>query len=148
VFDNTIGSADITNDSLSSIDIASGGVSSAEIAPFSINEGDIASNVIDSRHINNGTLNDEDVGQGTVVDFAASIGTIPPESCVYRNVTGINAQGDHLLLTPSFHDSQDAVYSLQYHTDAEHATLQACNPGPFSVNDGITHFNLLVIDAQ
>ena len=87
-------------------------------------------------------------GQGQFVDFTADIGTIASGDCVFRSVTGINAQGDHLLLTPSAHDSGFVLYSLEYRTDAEHATLQACNPWPFEINDGTTHFNLLVFDAQ
>jgi hypothetical protein len=150
VFDNTVGGADITNESLRSTDIASGAVTSSELAPFSINEGDIGSNVIDSRHINNGSLNDEDIGQGAFVDFQASIGTVSAHTCRFDLVlTGINAQGDHLLLTPNYNTADPGlIYDIQYVSDAEYARLRVCNPTNSNIDDGTTKFNLLVIDAQ
>jgi len=119
VRDNTVGGADITNDSLGSADIASGGVTSAELAPFTINEGDIGSNVIDSRHINDGTLNDEDIAQGTFVNFTGNIGIVPAQRCVDRRVTGVNAQGDHVVLTANFETTDSHLdYTAQYTTAA------------------------------
>ena len=70
-----------------------------------------------------------------------------PQSCVYKDITGINAQGDHLLLTPNNNDSF-LIYGIQYRSGQEFARLQICNPFTFTAQDETTHFNLLVIDAQ
>jgi hypothetical protein len=126
---NTIGSTDIINGEVKSVDIGTGQVQSIDVK--------------------NGSLNDEDVGQGTVVNFAGNIGVVPAHTCVDRNVTGINAQGDHLLLTPSVADSfGQLVYSIEYRPDLEGAVIVVCNPSDLGVDDEVTHFNLLIFDAQ
>jgi hypothetical protein len=71
-----------------------------------------------------------------------------PVGCSYRDVTGVNAQGDHLLLTPDFNDAHGSLqYAIQYRPDLEQATIQVCNRTNSSINDATTHFNLLVIEA-
>ena len=134
---------------LTASDLRSGSVTSSEISPFSINEGDIASHVIESRHINPGTLKDEDVSQGTFVNFAANIGTVPAQGCVKKQITGINAAGDHLLLTPNNDDARGSlIYSVLYTSNQEWAWLETCNPGTVALNDDVTHFNLMIFNAQ
>jgi hypothetical protein len=68
---------------------------------------------------------------------------------VYIPVTGINAAGDHLLLTPDFHTTAfDLDYHIQSRTLDSEARIAVCNPTNAAINDGNTNFNLLVIDAQ
>jgi len=127
---DTIGSSDVIDNSLLSADLANNkAVKSADVA--------------------NGQLNDEDVGQGTFVNFAANVGTVFTGTCSEAPISGINAQGDHLLLTPSVADADPFLeYTLEYDPDQEAATLRSCNYTNVNQNDGTTHFNLLVFDAQ
>jgi hypothetical protein len=154
IVDNQVFTTDVRDDTLgfgglTAQDLGRGSVTSSEIAPFTINEGDIASNVISNSHINDGTLNDEDVSQGTFVNFTANVGTLPAHGCVERPITGINARGDHMLLTRSAESGNPLVlYSIEYRDNDEFAYLQACNVSASVINDGTTRFNLLVIDAQ
>ncbi len=136
----TIGSSDVINESLLSEDVKNNEIASA----------DIANNVgVQSADVRNGTLNDEDVGQGTFVNFAGDIGVVPANDCTLGGIGGINAQGDHLLLTPSFEDANFRLeYKLLYRPDQEFATISTCNRSGVAINDGVTHFNLLVFDAH
>jgi hypothetical protein len=105
--------------------------------------------VIDSRHINNGTLNDEDIGQTTLVDITGSVGVVPARSCIDRSISGINAAGDHLLLTPEHGGfGHNLSYEVHYRPDTEAAFLHVCNPTNADINDEAVGFNLLVIDAR
>jgi hypothetical protein len=127
---DTIGSSDVIDNSLLSADLANNqAVKSADVA--------------------NGQLNDEDVGQGTFVNFAANVGTVFTGTCSRADISGINAQGDHLLLTPSTADDNPYLeYTIEYDPAQEAAKLRTCNYTNVNQNDGTTHFNLLVFDAQ
>jgi hypothetical protein len=110
---------------------------------------DLAANSVSSLKVANGSLNDEDVGQGTFVNFAATIGQVVTHVCKLDLITGINATGDHLLLTPSASDANPYLeYTIEYSLSQESATLKTCNYSDTTQNDGTTHFNLLVFDAQ
>jgi hypothetical protein len=110
---------------------------------------DLAANSVSSLKVANGSLNDEDVGQGTFVNFAATIGQVVTHVCKLDPITGINATGDHLLLTPSASDANPYLeYTIEYSLSQESATLKTCNYSDTTQNDGTTHFNLLVFDAQ
>ncbi len=136
---NTIGSSDIIDESIQSQDVKNGEVKST----------DVGNNQVQSADIKNGSLNDEDIAQETFVNFNGNIGTVPAQACVERVVTGVNAQGDHLILTPNF-DSQASqlVYSAESRGTSESMVIQACNPTTNAIDDVATDFNLLVIDAQ
>lgn len=68
---------------------------------------------------------------------------------VEKPITGVNATGDHLLLTPNWNtQSTQLVYSAESHISDGTATIQVCNPTPSAIDDGNTNFNLLVIDAH
>jgi hypothetical protein len=137
---NTVFTDDIANDTQP----ASGGNPAGGLVAPDLRPGSVASS-----EVANGSLNDEDVGQGTFVHFAADIGTLGANDCEEVSITGINAQGDHLLLTPSTDDSSVVLfYRIEYRPNLESATLVTCNPWNFSVDDGTTHFNLLVFDAH
>ena len=139
VIDGTITGADVLNGSLNALDIANNGVDSLNIA----------NNDVQSQDIANGFLNDEDVGQSVSVDFAGTIGTVNANSCVNRIVTGLGALGDHLLLTPSVNDANGALmYDAKYTVLDDTVTIHVCNFSNANIDDGTTHFNLLVFDAQ
>ena len=81
--------------------------------------------------------------------FAADIGTLPAQGCVKDQITGINAAGDHLLLTPNNNDARGSLtYTVLYSSGNEWAWLETCNPGTVALNDELTHFNLMVFNAQ
>ena len=108
----------------------------------------LGENTVGTKQVRNFKLNDQDVGQGTFVNFEASIGTVKP-GCYLKAITGIDAKGDHLLLTPSRADSTASLdYTIFYERDAQSAALVVCNRTTAAVDDGTTHFNLLVFDAQ
>jgi hypothetical protein len=167
----TIGSADVINDSLLSEDIKNETITSGDIRPSTIASGRIADgsvtgsdikqntigslriadNSLGSTDIKNGSLNDEDIGASTFVGFEATIGTIAGHTCIQLPVTGVGGRGDHLLLTPDIEDGHGAIiYAARYNNypSGDQMDIQACNPTANQVNDGTTHFNLLVIDAQ
>jgi hypothetical protein len=136
VFDNTIGGADVTNSSLTGADIATNSVSGVDIINLT------------GLDVINGTLNDEDIAKGTFVDFTADIGVVPARDCVERFVSGVDAQGDHLLLTPEIASTERAIiYSATYARFSELAAIQACNPTNADIDEGLAVFNLLVIGA-
>jgi hypothetical protein len=121
----------------------------ADVVDGTLTGDDVKDEFLTGLDINNGSLNDEDVGQATFVDFLATIGPVAAEGCAYLPITGINATADHLLLTPSSVDAaQGLIYNVQYRQGQESAFLQVCNNNNVVVDDGTTHFNLLVFDAQ
>ena len=126
---NTIGTTDIINGQVKSADIGTGQVQAIDVG--------------------DGQLNDEDVGQGTFVDFTASINQVAAHDCRDYGISGINAQGDHLLLTPDYDSSNlSLTYEIDYQANDPAALLHVCNPTDATRDDGDTNFNLLVIDAQ
>jgi hypothetical protein len=145
VFDNTVAGADLTNNSLTTADIRDdtlsfGGLLSQDLASGSVRSSEVA----------DGSLNDEDVGQGTFVNLEVNIGVVPAQGCVYKQVPGVNAQGDHLLLTPNENTvSGRVIYGAMLKPSQESIVIEACNlDDAFAVDDGTTNFNLLVFDAQ
>jgi hypothetical protein len=111
---------------------------------------DIAEGAVFGGDIRDGSLNDEDVGQGAFVNLEVNIGVVPAQGCVRRQVPGVNAQGDHLLLTPNENTTSGRVfYDAMWNPSQESIAIQACNlDDAFAVDDGTTNFNLLVFDAQ
>jgi len=139
----TIGSGDVINESLLSEDIKNNEVKTV----------DIGNNQVLTADVRNGTLNDEDIAQGTFVNFAAVIGgadqVIPESECEFASITGIDAQGDHMLLTPARQGTYDRIdFSIRY-SGGSAALLQSCNNGSGAQSTAEPmHFNLLVFDAQ
>jgi hypothetical protein len=80
--------------------------------------------------------------------FTASIPTVPPHSCTTVIITGVNARGAHLLLTPDYDStSGQLVFAAQYRANSDSAVIWACNPTDTQASDlGDSRFNLLVID--
>jgi hypothetical protein len=99
--------------------------------------------------VRNGTLNDEDIAKGTFVDFPAVVGSVNAHSCIEKQITGVGAQGDHVLLTPSWQDSSaDLTHAAEYRAAIEAVELHVCNPTDTVVDDGTSHLNMLGIEAQ
>jgi hypothetical protein len=139
VVDGTLTGADIGDQTLSGFDIEFNTLTGENVGPDSI----------DSDEVDDNLLKDEDVGQSLAVDFLGNIGTVNAISCVDRPVTGLNALGDHLVLTPSVVDAHPALmYEARYDSASSNAFIHVCNWSNANVDDGTTHFNLLVFDAQ
>jgi hypothetical protein len=140
---NTVFSDDIVNNEVRSADVrddtlSSGGLKATDLKPSSVGASEVA----------DGSLNDEDISQGTFVNFLASINRVDAHNCGYNTVTGVNAAGDHLVLTPSFDASPGIInYTAEYAADGT-VRIKACNPTDFAYGAHTTRFNLLVIDAQ
>jgi uncharacterized iron-regulated membrane protein len=136
---NTVFTDDIANDTQpASGGNPAGGLVAADLRPTSVGTSEVA----------NGQLNDEDVSQGTFVNFLASIKPVGAHNCGYNTVTGVNAAGDHLVLTPSYDASPGIIsYTAEYAADGT-VRIKACNPTDFAYGAHTTRFNLLVIDAQ
>ncbi len=76
------------------------------------------------------------------------IGNVPANSCRDRRIIGAGALGDHLLLTARWGTSNpDLNYTAKYDGTDEAAVITVCNPTNAAIDDGNTHFNLLVTDA-
>jgi hypothetical protein len=148
---NTVFSTDIVDGEVKSVDIGNNEIGSGDVKDNTINTFDVHSflgvDVVD------GTLEDQDVGQATLVNFVATIGQMPPDGCNTIPLDGVfgpdvEATGDHLLLTPSQVDAHFLIdYDIKY-APAGDAQIIACNDSTATVDDGTTHFNLLVFDAN
>jgi hypothetical protein len=159
---NTVFTDDVANDTqpasggnpaggLVAADLRAGSVGPSEVANNSLSGGDIIEDSlsIGPNAIADGSLNDEDIGQGTFVDFTGTIGTVAAHSCTVKLVTGVDAQGDHLLLTPNADtEDHDLIYQAEYRNFTDSMFIQACNPKAFPIDDGNTNFNLIVFDAE
>ncbi len=140
--------ADVVDESLTGDDIKSGSITKFDIGTGEVDGVNVQNNSLGGPDLADGSLNDEDVGQATFVNFEGNIGTVATGFCASKEVTGINASGDHLVLTASQVDASPVLsYTAEYSANGS-AWIKACNSANFDVNDGITHFNLLVIDAQ
>ncbi len=147
VVDETLTGDDVKNGSLGTADIAE--LHGSHLVPGSVTGSRIAANTISGTHIVDGSLKDEDIAQGTFVDFSAHIDGIPAGLCTTGMITGVNAWGDHLLLTPDLDTANpngQVTYDIQ-ETAGERAALTACNHGNTAIPGRTAKFSLLVIDA-
>jgi hypothetical protein len=136
IVDNQVTTADVRNDNL-----GFGGLYAADLGAKSVG----------SSEVSDGTLEDEDIAQagGVNVHFLGTIGLVPAHNCIVRTITGANAQGDHLVLTPNAETaSQLLTYTATYSSAGGDVYISACNPTNADVDDGTTRFNLLEIDAN
>ena len=121
----------------------------SDVATNTLTGSVIASGAIGPSEIADSTLNDEDVSQSRAVNFPASIGVVNATSCVNKQVTGLTAAGDHVLLTPSIFDAHGALmYDARYNVSTNDVTIHVCNFSNANIDDGTTTFNALVFDAQ
>jgi hypothetical protein len=143
----SVGSSEVANGTLKAEDYGIGSVSGARIQDNNVTTLDLADGAIFGNDIRDGSLNDEDVGRDHFVSILNVIGSVPAHSCV-DNGTGIDAQDDHLLLTP-FSGSADPRLTYAARTEFNgDVRIQVCNPTASNVNDGNTTFNLLLIDGE
>jgi hypothetical protein len=143
---NTVGSSDIIDGQVKSVDIGNGEVNSADVKDQSLTTFDVSTFL--GADIVDGSLEDQDIAEGTFVNFLASINSVGAHNCGYNTVAGVNAAGDHLVLTPSFDDSPGIInYTAEYAADGT-VKIKACNPTDFAYGAHTTRFNLLVIDAH
>jgi hypothetical protein len=148
---NTVFSSDIVDGEVKSIDIGQNEIGSADVKDNTINTFDVHSFV--GADVVDGTLEDQDVGQATLVNFVVNVGQMPPDGCNTVPLDGVfgpsvAAAGDHLLLTPSQEDAHFLIdYDIKYAPSGV-AQILACNDSTATVEDGTTHFNLLVFDAN
>ena len=149
VVDGTLTGADVGDESLTGADIASESITRFQIGAGEVDSQNLGTNSVWTNEVQDGALNDEDIAEGTFVAFAGFIGVVPAHSCVTRVVTGVNAQGDHLILTPSGNSASPSLtYSAQSHNNDQNMEIKACNPTPSAIDDGTNTFSLLVIDAN
>ena len=127
-------------------------VFSADIVNGEVKTADIGNNQVLTADVRNGNLNDEDIAKTTLVNFVVNIGNVSAHHCVNTAIDPFGTDRAHLVLTPSGADSAIGLtYSVAYDTTPGNfidAYLTTCNYGASDINDGNTHFNLLVVDAQ
>ena len=139
---------DVVDGTLTGADVQDGSLTGFDIQDGFIGQGELADGAVNSAKVADGSLDDQDIAQATFVNFEANIGPVATGFCATKEVTGINASGDHLVLTASQSDASPVLsYTAEYAANGS-AWIKVCNAANFNVDDGITHFNLLVIDAQ
>ena len=156
IVDNQVFTTDVRDDTLGfgglqRQDLGPNAVGSSEIGYAEVNRDEIHRDAVDGLRVGDGTLNDEDIAQagGVFVNFTGNIGTVAAHWCVNREVIGINATRDHLLLTPNYNTTSSFLtYGVEYLDSGGSAYIKVCNPTSGAINDGTTNFNLLVINAQ
>jgi hypothetical protein len=127
--------------------LITGTVNGQDLAPAAVTGPKLAANSVGASRVVDGSLNDEDIAQGTFVDFQADLPKLLGHTCSVGPITGVNAQGDHLLLTPSG-DSGTLLFSVKYDPNSPDPSLVTCNPEGQTVPAGPVHLSLLVIDAH
>jgi hypothetical protein len=156
---NSVFSADIVDGEVKSVDVGDNEIKSADVKDQSLTTFDVSTflgaDVVDGTltgaDIGDGSLKDEDIGEGASVNLAVSIGSVPAQDCTGASVTGLNAKGDHVLLTPSGDDANaDLSYTAEYQNTLidDRFFIVACNPTAAPINDNTTHFNVLVINGN
>ncbi len=150
-------SADVKDQSLTTFDVSTflgadvvdGTLTAADLADDSVGFAEIQANSIFGGQVEDHSLSASDISEVTARNFAANIGVVPAQSCVFRERnTGRDISGDHLLLTPnSGNANPNLSYTAEYRpVDAtQFANLKVCNPTGSAIDDGTTNFNLLAI---
>jgi hypothetical protein len=145
IVDNEVFTTDVRDDTL-----GFGGLQSQDLGPNSVGQSEIRTSGVFGPEVADGALIDRDIAQGNGVfrNFTGTIGLVPAHGCVYRRITGVNGDRDHLLLTPNFETASSFLtYGIEYHDTAEYVEMKVCNPTGGNVDDGTTRFNLLVING-
>ena len=112
----------------------------------------IIADSITGKDIANGSLHAVDVGQAAFAGLSVMIGPLPAHQCRTDPINGISAKGDHLLLTPSVGDGYlQEIHAIRYDPssgDSGDTYVQTCNVSDASLPGHLTHFNLLIFNAQ
>lgn len=143
--------AALGKDSVGARQIKANAVRPAEIKDGAVRGPEIKDGAVTASEVKDGSLTGADVGEASFFNFAANIGSVPAQTCNKAFVTGLpNDARDHLVLTPSHEDvnSYYLTYSAEWSTNPGEMVLTTCNVSASPVDDEVTHFNLLVIDAQ
>lgn len=149
IVDESITSADIKNLDVGTNELGIGSVWGSRIRDNAILSNHVVDNVLTGNDIKDHSLKDDDIAEGTYRHFDGNIQTVAANHCAYYPIEGINAQNDHLVLTPNFQTADHSLtYAIQYNSNTSEADLQVCNPTAANIDDGYTKFNLLVIDAN
>ena len=133
---NTVFSSDIVDGEVKSVDIGNNEIGSADVKDDSINTFDVHSFL------------GVDVVDGSLEDRTSAGLFGPGGACVDLIFTGVDAQGDHLLLTPSATNADNALQYTAMYRSLNGNCAALCNPTASPVDDGFTNFNLLVFDAK
>ncbi len=161
IVDNQVYSADVRNDTLSGgglggIDIANDAITTLDVRDDTQGFGglfaqDLAAGSVRGSEVQDGGLKDEDIAKSAHSNVTVSIGPVPAQTCVFNLIPGIEAEGDHILLTPKFDTGVvQLTYSAEYltSTSSTRPVIKACNHSSVEINDGSSVFNVLVIEAQ
>jgi hypothetical protein len=113
---------------------------------------DVAANAVNGTNIVDGSLHAVDVGQASFAGLSVMIHALPAHQCRTDPLNGISAKGDHLLLTPSVSDGYlQEIHAIRYDPssgDSGDTYVQTCNVSDTSLPGHLTHFNLLIFNAQ
>ena len=142
---------EIKDGRVGSPELAEGAVGSGKLADGAVRGPKLATDAITADKIEDGSLHGDDIGEAEYFNFGADIGTVPAQTCDKSFVTGLpNDARDHLVLTPSHNDvtSFHLNYTAEWSDVPGEMVITTCNVSPTSVDDGTTHFNLLVLNAQ
>jgi hypothetical protein len=127
-------------------------VFSDDIVNAQVKAPDLAPNAVNGTNILNGSLHAVDVGQASWAGLSVIIGALPAHQCPTDPINGISAKGDHLLLTPSVSDAYpQEIHAIRYDPssgDSGDTYVETCNVGGTSLSAHVTHFNLLIFNAQ
>ena len=133
---NSIGSADIIDGSIGSADVKDNSLNTFDVHSF------IGEDVID------GTLKDEDVGKSAYINLGVDVGSVGPQTCKNVFPSDLNANVDHVVLTPEYGSASNLLSYTVEHFRPGTLSIKVCNPTGSTINDGITYFNVLVINGQ
>jgi hypothetical protein len=129
---NTIRSTDIVDGEVKSADVKDQSLTTFDVSTF------LGADIVD------GSLTAKDIAENEF-NFPAAIPAMAPRSCIYLTITGIDAQGDHMLLTPDFNDvSSFVTFGIEYKAGDTSAEMKVCNPTDMNVQSHTSTFNLLV----
>jgi hypothetical protein len=161
IVDNQVYPVDVRNENLSGgglggVDIANDAVTTVDIRDDNLGFGglfaqDLAAGSVRGSEVQDGSLKDEDVAKRALASRTVGIGTVSAHSCVFRLIPDVEAEGDHILLTPKFDTSTVQLsYSAEYlsSTSSTLPVIKACNHSGFDFDDANSVFNVLVIEAQ
>ena len=145
IVDGTITGSDIGDEAITGSDIAYRGIGNQDIDFGAVNGLSIADDSISRFQVDDGSLTAKDVGENVYLDFPATTPAIPATSCTSIPITGIAANFDHMVLTPSSADASLLLtYQIEYNPGDSNATLRVCNPTFLNETARVTHFNLIV----
>jgi hypothetical protein len=125
-----------------STDIVDGQVNSADVKDQSLTTFDVSTLV--GADIVDGSLTAKDVGENEF-NFSMDVPAVAAHDCRYLLMTGIAAQGDHVLLTPDYgYTSTYLTYNVEFQEGSPNAFLKVCNPTNDEVQARPTYFNVVV----